>query len=137
MEMKIYCDGGSRGNPGPSASAIVVKLDNKLIHKASNYLGQQTNNYAEYSALIMGLSWIYNFEKKDRLSKIDIFMDSELVVRHMKGLYKVKSKNIKPLFLKAKNLENKINIPLKYYSVPRDKNKLADKLVNLSIDASI
>lgn len=137
MILKISCDGGARGNPGPAASAFVANLSGKIVNEESKFLGVKTNNYAEYTSLIMALTWLLNYKKKDELKKAIIVMDSELVVNQMKGLYKVKSENIKPLAIKAKQLERKINIPLNYKSVLRNKNKRADRLVNKSIDENV
>ncbi|OGM20767.1 hypothetical protein A2714_03760 [Candidatus Woesebacteria bacterium RIFCSPHIGHO2_01_FULL_38_9] len=132
---KIYTDGGARGNPGPAAAAFVVLKDGGVLIKHSEFLGIATNNEAEYKALAMALSWLVDNQKLFQNSKISFFLDSELVVRQVTGLYKVKSEKLKLLIIKIKALEKRItDVEIKYNIVRREKNKLADKLVNLKLD---
>ncbi len=128
--IKLYCDGGSRGNPGPSGIGVVLKDDSGLtVKEFSKSLGIATNNVAEYNALIYGLHEAL-FTKAD---SVEIFVDSELVAQQLKGEYKVKNDNIKALFEQARHLLG----GFKKYTVthiPREKNGEADKLVNKAIN---
>ncbi len=133
--LKIYSDGGSRGNPGPSASAFVVIDKGKIIHKESKYLEIKTNNEAEYYGVIIALEWLK--ENKHFLTnkmKVSFFLDSELVTRQIEGVYRVRVSNLKPLILKVKNLLYDLKIEGTFFSIPREKNKIADLLVNKEID---
>lgn len=130
-KITVYCDGGARGNPGPAASAIVVVEDGKEIFKKGKFLGEATNNFAEYTALEMALQYL-----KDNagIKAVDIYMDSELVVKQMKGEYKVKSKSLLPIFLKVKNLEKDLGFKTSFIHTLRSGNKEADRLVNVTIN---
>lgn len=131
----VYCDGGSRGNPGKSASAFVVKKNGKVIKSESFFLGIATNNVAEYRAVILALAWILKTPSiKYQVSSITFFLDSELVVRQLTGVYKVKNKKLQELFVKIKHLEKQINSKIYFTSVKREKNVLADALVNQELD---
>jgi len=131
----VYCDGGSRGNPGKSASAFVVKINGEVVRSGSVFLGIATNNVAEYSAVILALDWLVeNSGGRCQMSDVRFILDSQLVVRQLKGLYKVKNKKLKDLYLKIKYLESKIENKITYVSVSREKNILADSLVNEELD---
>lgn len=131
--MKIYCDGGARGNPGSAAAAFVVEKDGRVFHKEAKYLGVATNNVAEYNALIMALSWAAK-NKNILSSAVLIIMDSELVVKQLSGAFKVKKEDLRNLFFTIKDLEKKIGRKIFYRNVERSKNKLADFLVNEELD---
>ncbi len=131
--LKIYCDGGARGNPGPAAAAFIVVRDGKVIFSKSKYLGVSTNNYAEYSGVLIAVEWLSK-NIKERKAGVRFFLDSELVTNQLKGNYKVKSNNLKPLVLKIKEKEKRIPFRISYGSVSRSKNKLADHLVNKVLD---
>lgn len=128
--LKIYSDGGARGNPGPAAAAFVAILEGKVIYKKSKYLGIKTNNFAEYSGVFMAFNWLTkeNELKGDRA--VVFYLDSELVAKQLLGKYKVKNKTLKPFVSKIKKMENTLDLNISYEVVPRDKNKLADFLVN-------
>lgn len=128
--INVYCDGGARGNPGPAAYGFVVYLDDKLIQKGSGYLGIATNNFAEYTAVIKALVWLKNHYQG---SDIQFYLDSQLVVSQLSGLYKVKNAQIRELVFKVKSLESNFG-QIRYIHVPRERNKEADKLVNLALD---
>jgi formyltetrahydrofolate-dependent phosphoribosylglycinamide formyltransferase len=128
----IYTDGGSRGNPGPAAGAFVI-LDpsGKQICGQAKFIPNATNNIAEYTALLIALKKAKSIDAKN----IKIFSDSELMVRQINGEYKVKNDNIRELYDECLELfedfkSRQIN------HIPREKNKIADKLVNLAIDAA-
>lgn len=133
----IYIDGGSRGNPGPSAVGVVFCNEKgEEIKKYSKYIGKGTNNEAEYKALIFALEKFKQvFGKKlAKASEIEVRSDSELLVRQLEGEYKVLGSNVQPLFIKAWNLRldfKKVKLKL----IPRSRNKLADALVNQALDA--
>jgi len=130
----IYCDGGARGNPGPAASAFVAIQDGKVIHKSSKYLGKATNNVAEYESVLLALSWLYKNYKDVLDLKIVVNLDSELVTKQMSGLYKVKNPKLREMYVKGKGIESKLSTKILYKWTPRDKNRLADFLVNKELD---
>lgn len=130
--LKIYVDGGARGNPGPAGIGVVI-LDDKggKVKEFSKPIGITTNNVAEYSALVYGLQEALIL----RADEIELFMDSQLVAQQISGEYRVKSENIKSLFDQAVHLMKgfkKISIN----NIPREQNKDADKLVNKAINLS-
>lgn len=126
----MHTDGGARGNPGPAGIGVVISdKSGNIIKEISRKIGKATNNVAEYTALLAGLEEA----KKLKVLEIDIYMDSELVVKQLKREYKVRDENLAKLFIKAWNLL----CGFKRYSlnhIPREKNKKADKLVNIAID---
>ena len=134
----IYIDGGSRGNPGPSAAGIVFYNEKKqIIGKYSEYLGDNlTNNQAEYKALIFALKKFKALfgKKLAKSSEIEIRSDSELLVKQLNSQYKILDEKIQPLFLEVWNLKFDFK-KVKFKSILRDKNKEADKLVNEALDA--
>jgi ribonuclease HI len=133
--LKIYSDGGSRGNPGPSACAFVVIDNGRIVHKESKFLGKKTNNEAEYFGVISALEWLKNNKNfLNEKRKVSFYLDSELVTRQVLGIYRVRVNNLKPLFLKVKNIIQELEIEKSFFSVPREKNKLSDALVNMEID---
>lgn len=133
--VKIYCDGGARGNPGPAAAAFIVEKGGKVIYQASRFLGQsQTNNFAEYQAVLLALEWLVDNREEKISEKVTFVLDSELVVKQLTGVYKIKNQNLKKLFLIVNGLEKKLNKNISYENVPRSKNKLADFLVNKTLD---
>lgn len=129
---RIFSDGGSRGNPGPSAYAVVVTKDGKIIHEHSEYLGINTNNYAEYRGLIAGLSKALELGARE----VEFIMDSQLVIKQMRGEYKVRSENIKELYLDARSLASMIP-KIEFRQVPRSELLIprADALLNKELDA--
>lgn len=129
-KIKIFTDGGARGNPGPAAIGIVIKNDNdKIIKEYSEYLGVATNNQAEYRALIKGLELAEEFSPKE----IICFLDSELVVKQMNQEYKVKDKDLQPLFIKVWNAAMGFK-KVSYRHIRRHLNAEADKLLNSELD---
>ena len=127
----IYTDGGSRGNPGPSALGVVVTEESgKVLKEYSHYLGEVTNNQAEYEAVIFALQKA----KQLGIKEVELRVDSELIGRQLLGKYKIKDPDLQPLFLKAWNLRldyDKVDIKI----IPREQNKKADKLVNRELDS--
>lgn len=127
----MYCDGASSGNPGHSGIGVVITLtgeDAGILgtnkqHDISEYIGEATNNVAEYSALIKGLETA----RELGIRKIKVYLDSELLVRQMNGIYKVKNKNLISLWKKAKDILKDFDI-CKISHVRRELNKEADAL---------
>lgn len=133
MQINVYTDGGSRGNPGPSGYGLVIYNDHqKILFKESKYLGVKTNNEAEYAGLIGALNWIN--DHKNSISQINFFADSQLLVRQVQGLYKVKAEHLKPLFNTVKNFLTQINLPYSFKDIRRESNELADELANEAMD---
>ncbi len=127
--IKIFCDGGSRGNPGPAAAGVVfVSSEDEVLAEYNEFLGIQTNNFAEYMAVILALKHIEPY--KD--FKIEFYLDSMLVVKQLNGDYKVKNANIKPIYKEIISLINNLNISFTH--VYREDNKLADEQVNICLD---
>ena len=128
----LYADGGSRGNPGPAGIGVVI-LDSKKkkVKELCKYLGEATNNNAEYNALIHGLEEVRDLSADE----VVINLDSELVVKQLNGEYRVKNAEIKPLFEKAIALLKDFK-SFEIRHIDRAKNKDADKLVNKAINLS-
>lgn len=134
---KVYCDGGSRGNPGPSAIGFLVKNQTgDTVHTHHQLIGQTTNNVAEYQAVIAALKWLvkYPATQDHATTSIQFFLDSKLVVNQINGNFKVKDNRLRDLFATAQNLQSKISAPLTFTAIPRDQNSLADSLVNQALD---
>jgi len=129
-KIEIYVDGGSRGNPGPSGVGVVI-LDagGNRLKEISKYIGETTNNIAEYSALLYGLEEALIL----RVDKIIVNLDSELVARQLTGDYRVKDPGLKPLFERAMNMLKSFK-SFEIRHIEREKNKEADKLVNRAIN---
>ena len=131
----IYTDGGSRGNPGPSAVGIYIEDENgKTIQKIAKKIGEATNNIAEYMAIIEALEWFKTSNFKAAISGLYFFLDSRLVVNQVNGLFKVKNGNLRNFILKIRELEQELKIKVDYELIPREKNWRADKLVNQALD---
>jgi ribonuclease HI len=133
----IYTDGGSRGNPGPSALGVVFCNEkDQAFKKYSEYLGETTNNDAEYQAVIFALKKFKALlgKKIAEDAEIQIKSDSELMVRQLNGEYKIENQKIGELFLEIWNLKVDFK-KIKFTLIPREKNKEADCLVNECLDA--
>lgn len=130
--IKLYADGGSRGNPGPSAYGFVI-LDHEteeVIQSGNKYLGITTNNQAEYHGVLSGLEWC----KQHNVQQVEVFLDSLLVVNQLKGIFKVKNRDLWTLFESTKKLQGAFK-KITFTHVPRELNKLADAEVNKALDA--
>jgi ribonuclease HI len=126
----IHSDGGARGNPGPAGIGAVLNEENGIvIAEISKYIGETTNNQAEYQALIAGLEKA----KELKAEELDCYLDSELVVKQLNREYKVKNAELAPLFLKVHNLSLSFK-KIKFIHVRREFNKEADKLANEAMD---
>jgi ribonuclease HI len=129
--IKANIDGGARGNPGPSAYGVIVRdAKGEVIAELSDYLGIQTNNYAEYSGLLAAL----DFAVREKHLSLKVLSDSELLVRQMQGRYKVKSPGLIDLYDRARSLVRKLE-SFSIEHVLRQYNKEADSLVNQVLDS--
>lgn len=128
----MYTDGGSRNNPGPAAIGVWIET---LKKQFGHYIGEKTNNEAEYEAIIYGLKKIKQLigNDKARTTEVECFLDSEFVTKQMNHEYKVKEKDLQGLFLQVWNLMLDFG-KVAFYHIPREKNKTADKLVNEALD---
>jgi ribonuclease HI len=139
--ISVFCDGGARGNPGPAGIGFVVFDENqKVLVRAAKFLGRATNNVAEYQAVIESLKWFTS--KKDLIGqnkdvRIKFHLDSMLVVNQLNGLFKIKNAALRNLIIQVRQLENAVSYQITYHHIPREKNKIADDLVNQIINKKI
>jgi ribonuclease HI len=132
-EVKLYGDGGSRGNPGPSSSGFVIlDMSDNVVKKSGIYLGITTNNQAEYNALKVGLEECRSMGAK----VVHVYMDSLLVINQMKGIFRVKNKELFPVHESIRGIASSFD-QITYQHVPRELNKLADQEVNDILDAEL
>ncbi len=128
----MFTDGGARGNPGPAASAFVLEAhDGTVLDARGEAIGVATNNVAEYRALVNGLRRALELG----IDELEVVSDSELLVKQMRGEYRVKSHGLIPLSLEAARLARELGT-VTYTAVRREHNKLADRLVNEALDAA-
>lgn len=140
MEFYLFCDGASRGNPGPAACAAIIyknSPDSDALLRLGKVLGTATNNVAEYQGLILGLEGLLDHLAKDGVApasvSLHIRMDSELIIRQLTGQYKVKHEAMKPLFARAKGMLSQFTA-VRPEHVRREFNKEADQLANRHLD---
>jgi len=132
MEFTIYSDGASRNNPGEAGAGVYILPAAGAPVKICRYLGQTTNNIAEYTAAIIGLQYV----REQGATKVKLLADSELLVKQLNGQYRVKNEGLKPLYQKVKGLIAAIgSVEVQY--IPRAMNKEADALANKAIDEKI
>ena len=130
MKTRLFTDGGARGNPGPAAYAYVLQADDGTVLDArGEAIGVATNNVAEYSALVAGLARAVELG----VDELEVVSDSELLVKQMRGEYRVKNRALQDLFLDASRLARKVG-RVTYTAVRREHNELADSLVNEALD---
>lgn len=133
----IHTDGGARGNPGPAGIGAVIKDENgKNLKEISRFLGHQTNNFAEYTAVITALEELKKIipEKERKNVDVEVKMDSELVVRQLTDKYQIKEETLFPLFIKVHNMKVKDFPHITFAHVRREQNKEADTLANEAMD---
>jgi ribonuclease HI len=131
LKAKLFTDGGARGNPGPAAYGYVIEADDGTVLAAhGEKIGVATNNVAEYSALIAGLEAAL----ERGITDLEVVSDSELVVKQMRGEYKVKNEALRGLSQEAARLARELG-KVAYTAVRREHNELADRLVNEALDA--
>lgn len=132
-KVRVFSDGGARGNPGPAAIGVLVcdALGEEALQEHRETIGETTNNVAEYRAVLKGLELAHAL----RAEEVDYFVDSELVARQLTGKYRIKSAHLKDLFLAVKEMEKKFQ-RVSYAQVPRTHEKIrwADRLVNQALD---
>ena len=132
MKARLFTDGGARGNPGPAAFAYVLEAEDGTVLAAhGEAFGVATNNVAEYRALVAGLAKAVELQ----VPELEVVSDSELMVKQMQGIYRVKNEALRELSLDAARHARKIG-KVTYTAVRREHNKLADKLVNEALDAA-
>lgn len=137
QKLIIHTDGGSRGNPGPSAIGVVIKNEKgNVIKKYGEYLGEKTNNEAEYEAVIFALKKAKALFGKEVAGKMEITikLDSELVKKQLCGEYKIEEERLFPYFIKIWNLKMDFG-KVEFQHIPREQNKEADALVNEALDS--
>jgi len=131
VKATLYTDGGSRGNPGPAAFAYVLETeDGTVLDARGERIGVATNNVAEYRALVEGLG----AAAQARVDELEVVSDSELLVKQMRGEYKVKNAALRELSLEAARRGREIG-KVRYRAVRREQNELADRLVNEALDS--
>lgn len=131
----IYTDGASKGNPGPAGIGIVICDESgKVVKEYGEFMGNVTNNIAEYRALITALELAAAFP----VNEVECFSDSELMVRQLNGEYRVKNEKLRVLFLQVREKEKRFE-KVNYFHVPREEDliKRADKLANIAIDGKM
>lgn len=133
-EMQLYADGGSRGNPGPSASGyVLMDMSGRIVLRAGKYLGVTTNNQAEYQALKLGLEHaLHDYHAHE----LHVYMDSMLVVNQMKNIFKIKNRDLWPVHNACVDLAQRFR-KISFDHVPRELNKLADEEVNKAMDEAL
>jgi ribonuclease HI len=132
-KIKIFTDGGARGNPGPAAIGIVIKDESgRLLKSIGEPIGRATNNQAEYQAVIRALDYVIS---EIGQAEIEIFLDSQLVACQLNGEYKIKNPGLKPLFYRVREQVMKLGGRVSFIHIPREKNKEADRLLNRVLDS--
>jgi len=132
MKARLWTDGGARGNPGPAAFAYVLEADDGTVLDArGEAIGVATNNVAEYSALVAGLARA----AEAGVRELEVRSDSELMVKQMRGEYRVNNRDLQALFLEASRMARQVG-SVTYTHVRREHNELADRLVNEALDAA-
>lgn len=140
MQFTLYADGGSRGNPGPAgAGAVAFDTTGKRVAEVADYLGETTNNVAEYEAILRGLKALLAAfpEGYFKSAAVEIRMDSKLVIEQLRGAYKVKHPNLIPRYLEVKNLIARSYPRISFMHVPREQNTDADALANQAMDRGV
>lgn len=133
----INCDGGSRGNPGPAAAAFVVSDESgKELFSQGKFLGQTTNNVAEYNAVLMAMTWLKENKEAYKDFHVEFILDSELVVRQLTGVYKIKNATLKELSLLIVKTKKELPMDITFKNVLRELNKKPDFLVNQTLDSN-
>ena len=134
-KMTIFTDGGARGNPGPAAvGAVMYDAENNELGSLSEYIGEATNNVAEYKAIVRALEHVATIVYDTKAYQVTLKLDSQLCERQLNGAYKVKDQTLKAYYEQVKMLEPEF-ASIEYVHVKRELNKVADKLVNEALDA--
>jgi len=136
-KITIFTDGGARGNPGPAGIGVVINGLSAGKQVFGEFIGNTTNNEAEYRALITALQKIIELSGEDKIEKIDCYADSELMVKQLNGQYKVKDSNLRGLFLEVSKLKLKIKASIVFHHIKRAKNAEADAIYNEVLNAIV
>lgn len=131
----IHTDGGSRGNPGPAATGVVYLLNNEVLTDFGKFLGTQTNNEAEYQAVLDSLDQVAEIIEKYNITKIEWKLDSTLVVQQLSKVWKIKEQRLATFAVQIWKKLAELHIPYSFAYVPRAQNHLADAVVNRTLDA--
>lgn len=135
----VYTDGGSRGNPGPAAYGVFITNEGKETLAAfGKYIGTNTNNVAEYTAVVEAFNWlIAHRDLVNNSSGIYFYMDSQLVCRQLNGQYKIKHPVMQDLYYTVQRKMQELGMPVQFQHVYREYNKMADKQVNIALDKAL
>jgi ribonuclease HI len=139
MRLIINTDGGARGNPGPAGIGFTIRDESgALLREGGAYVGETTNNWAEYEALVRALGELKKIVAKEKRAgtRIEVRMDSELAVKQLMGVYQVKDEPLQLQFMKIWNLRVSEFPDITFAHIPREENAAADRLVNAAIDAA-
>lgn len=133
MKYIINTDGASRGNPGPSSYGFLVRTEEgRVLYQEGKAIGISTNNVAEYTAVLKALEYLAK-KTKDSSCDVEVFADSQLIVRQLSGAYKIKNPKLMQLFDQIKVIEFELGAA-SYKFIPREENFLADRLANIALD---
>ena len=135
----VFTDGGARGNPGPAgAGAVIFDKDGETLKEVSRFLGERTNNWAEYEAVILGLESLKKIVGKEKRKNIsvEVKLDSELIARQLSGIYQIKEETLFSQYIKVHNMRVKEFPNISFTHIPREKNKEADRLANIAMDSA-
>ncbi|MCH2188945.1 reverse transcriptase-like protein [Candidatus Gracilibacteria bacterium] len=131
MKLSVYTDGGSRGNPGPAGIGVYIVDENHMeIEKRYKYLGEKTNNEAEYTGALLGIKRAVELGG----TEIDLYMDSKLVIEQLSGKWKIKKAELQMIHKDIAECIANSGIKIVYHWIPREKNKEADRLSNVAMD---
>ncbi|MBR9679803.1 MAG: ribonuclease HI family protein [Candidatus Altiarchaeota archaeon] len=130
--MDLHTDGAARGNPGPAGGGAVLSEAGKTVSEKAKFFGKKTNNESEYLALVEGLK----LAKAAKVKSLKVYMDSQLIVRQMKGEYRIKSKNLLPIWKQALALSVGFD-KIEFFHIKRELNRRADQLANQAIDSAL
>lgn len=138
MKVKIFTDGGSRGNPGNAGFGMVVMNENnENIYEGCNNIGIKTNNEAEYGGLLFGLNWLKENETELNIGEAEFNADSELMIKQMQGVYKVKAGHLQILNKQAREFVMCIKAKISFKAIRREFNSVADELANKAMDNKV
>lgn len=135
LRLIIHTDGGARGNPGPAAIGVVVQNQSYLqLHTHKAFLGSQTNNVAEYEALLYALHWLSRFQATQAVESCSFLLDSKLVIEQVNGNWKVKEAHLQRYVKEAQEMIRTLPFSVTLSYIPRAQNAHADRLVNEALD---
>jgi ribonuclease HI len=138
LGLTVFCDGGARGNPGPAAIGFLIKdKRGRILMQKGKYIGRATNNVAEYQAVVHALKWLINHQLSiinHQSLTINFYLDSQLAVKQLNGLFKIKNSQLRNLVVQIRGLENQIKGEIFYHHIPREKNVEADRFLNQALD---